>query len=72
MMQGVYKNKKDAIINCLDETFFIGPAQLDKSFPGGLDREPWIGAYYPLSETQEERAEILPEMKKQCEKWNNK
>ena len=46
--QGVFSKKELAISACVDDLFFIGPAEIDKELP--LVQTDWIGCYYPRME----------------------
>lgn len=43
--QGVYDDKQKAIAACEDETWFIGPAQVNAPIP--KESIEWPGAFYP-------------------------
>ena len=43
--QGVFSTEQQAIDQCIDERFFIGPAIIDEVLP--LEILDWEGCYYP-------------------------
>jgi len=50
--QGVFDDEQEAINVCEDETWFVGPAQMNERISSR--RVDWPGAYYPRV-TQEEK-----------------
>lgn len=46
---GIYFDKIKAELNCLDESFFVGPVEMNTPLP--LKKTIWPGAYYPNSRT---------------------
>lgn len=47
-LRGVFDSEELAIIACENETYFIGPSEINKPWP--VDKTKWTGCYYPLSE----------------------
>jgi len=47
---GVFETEEEAIEECLNEDFFIGPIFVGKSLPYGT--LPWPGAYYPKAKIE--------------------
>lgn len=43
--QGVFSTEQQAIDQCIDERFFIGPAIIDEILP--IEVTDWEGCYYP-------------------------
>lgn len=45
---GVFDSKEKAVDACRDETYFVGPTELNNALPH--ETVEWEGAYYPKSE----------------------
>ena len=48
LVMGVFFQEADAVAACRDETYFVGPVEMDVQLPH--EAEKWPGAYYPLEE----------------------
>ena len=44
-VQGIYDSEKVASKKCIDDTYFIGPLNLNETLPAQTIE--WSGAYYP-------------------------
>jgi hypothetical protein len=49
---GVFDDERMAVVACRDETYFVGPAILNK--PAPAESVAWPGAYYPLVHATDE------------------
>ena len=49
--QGVFDSEKQAIVQCLDYRYFIGPAIINETIP--TEDEIWPGSYYPKKDKRE-------------------
>lgn len=47
-LHGVFDTEKEALENCNDKNYFVGPVELNKPFPH--ERVEWPNCYYPLAE----------------------
>ena len=45
-MVGVFTTEQKAVEACVLPRFFVGPVEIDKSFP--IESVPWPGLYYPM------------------------
>ena len=46
-LQGIFITKKAAMKACKDESWFIGPLDINKPLP--TEEQDWEGCYYPLA-----------------------
>ena len=52
LMVGVFDSEELAIMNALKDNYFIGPVELNQSFP--MEECDWDGAYYPSQKRKDE------------------
>lgn len=45
--QGAVESECEAILACIDESYFIGPAKIGVVLP--QETAEWVGSYYPMS-----------------------
>lgn len=50
-MIGVFSTQEKANKACILPRYFVGPAEMDKAFPG--ETVPWPGAYFPIHNPSE-------------------
>lgn len=49
-IEGVYSTEQLAVATCKDKNWFVGPVEMDKPLPEGLND--WPGCYYPNFEKE--------------------
>ena len=49
-LEGVFDSEERAVAECVDESHFVGPTELNNRHP--LDSTEWPGAYYPKLESR--------------------
>jgi len=47
-LHGVFDTKEEALRNCTQDNYFLGPVEMNKPFPH--ETVEWPGCYYPLAE----------------------
>lgn len=52
--QGVFWNEPEAVAACVDDTWFVAPAQIGVALP--VEPQPWPGLYYPVPPVEEQPA----------------
>lgn len=50
--QGVFDTEELAIAACVEDRFFVGPAEINTPFP--VEPVKWVGAWYPRVQTRPE------------------
>jgi len=44
-LYGIFDNEEDAIVACVDRSYFVGPVEMNKTL--GEKTVEWPGVYYP-------------------------
>jgi hypothetical protein len=53
MIEGIFYNKDVAIKNCTNKNMFVGPIEINKLLPAGINA--WPGCFYPMCENIEDQ-----------------